>query len=147
MTALCENDLRAMGVGGGCRAGLAMVKLLAELHASGRYDLGTPYSASDWSLAQLNGQWYIFYHRMTNNTVFSRIACAEKVKAAVDLLNNMGDAVLGTVRGDAIEKSLRILKPRSNVVSLVGPPDTAFARARGMNFSSPRSADPKVSRC
>jgi carboxypeptidase C (cathepsin A) len=24
------------------------------LAASGRYDLGTPYSASDWSLAQLN---------------------------------------------------------------------------------------------
>jgi NADPH:quinone reductase-like Zn-dependent oxidoreductase len=44
------------------------------------------------------------------------------------------DAVLGTVRGDAIEKSLRILKPGSNVVSLVGPPDAAFARARGMNF-------------
>ena len=44
------------------------------------------------------------------------------------------DAVLGTVRGDAIEKSLRILKPGSTVVSLVGPPDTAFARARGMNF-------------
>jgi len=44
------------------------------------------------------------------------------------------DAVLGTVRGDAIEKSLRILKPKSNVVSLVGPPDAAFARARSMNF-------------
>lgn len=44
------------------------------------------------------------------------------------------DAVLGTVRGDAIEKSLRILKPRSAIVSLVGPPDAAFARARGMNF-------------
>jgi NADPH:quinone reductase-like Zn-dependent oxidoreductase len=44
------------------------------------------------------------------------------------------DAVLGTVRGDAIEKSLRILKPGSAVVSLVGPPDAAFARARGMNF-------------
>jgi NADPH:quinone reductase-like Zn-dependent oxidoreductase len=44
------------------------------------------------------------------------------------------DAVLGTVRGDAIEKSLRILKSGSNVVSLVGPPDAAFARARGMNF-------------
>lgn len=44
------------------------------------------------------------------------------------------DAVLGTVRGDAIQKSLRILKPKSNVVSLVGPPDAAFARARGMNF-------------
>ena len=43
------------------------------------------------------------------------------------------DAVLGTVRGDALEKSLRILKPKSTVVSLVGPPDAAFARARGMN--------------
>lgn len=44
------------------------------------------------------------------------------------------DVVLGTVRGDAIEKSLQILKPNSNVISLIGPPDSAFARARGMNF-------------
>ncbi|MGF6305872.1 NADPH:quinone reductase-like Zn-dependent oxidoreductase [Bradyrhizobium sp. i1.8.4] len=44
------------------------------------------------------------------------------------------DVVLGTLRGDAVEKSLRILKPGSTVVSLVGPPDAAFARARGMNF-------------
>ena len=32
------------------------------------------------------------------------------------------DAVLGIVRGDAIEKSLRILKSGGPVVSLVGPP-------------------------
>jgi len=44
------------------------------------------------------------------------------------------DAVLGTIRGDALEKSLRIVKPKSTVVSLIGPPDAAFARARGMNF-------------
>jgi NADPH:quinone reductase-like Zn-dependent oxidoreductase len=44
------------------------------------------------------------------------------------------DAVLGTIRGDALEKSLRIVKPESTVVSLIGPPDAAFARARGMNF-------------
>ncbi|MEQ1740012.1 MAG: NADP-dependent oxidoreductase [Methyloglobulus sp.] len=44
------------------------------------------------------------------------------------------DVVLGTMRGDGIEKSLRILKPKSSVVSLIGPPDAAFARARGMNF-------------
>ncbi|MBI5317885.1 NADP-dependent oxidoreductase [Bradyrhizobium sp.] len=44
------------------------------------------------------------------------------------------DAVLGTVRGDAIEKSLRILKPGSTVVSLVGPLDAAFARARRLNI-------------
>ena len=44
------------------------------------------------------------------------------------------DAVLATVRGDALEKALRILRPKSTVVSLIGPPDAAFARARGMNF-------------
>jgi len=44
------------------------------------------------------------------------------------------DAVLGTIRGDAIEKSIGILKPGSKIVSLVGPLDAAFARARGLNF-------------
>src|SRR3954466_14948842 len=44
------------------------------------------------------------------------------------------DIVLGTVRGDALEKALRILKPKSIIISLVGPPDAAFGRARGMNF-------------
>lgn len=44
------------------------------------------------------------------------------------------DAVLGTVRGDALEKSLRIVKPESTIISLIGPPDAAFAHARGMNF-------------
>jgi NADPH:quinone reductase-like Zn-dependent oxidoreductase len=44
------------------------------------------------------------------------------------------DAVLGTVRGDGLENALKIVKPGSSVVSLVGPPDAAFARARGMNF-------------
>ena len=43
------------------------------------------------------------------------------------------DAVLGTVRGDALETSLRILKRGSRIASLIGPPDAAFARARGMN--------------
>lgn len=44
------------------------------------------------------------------------------------------DAVLGTLKGDELEKSLQILKPKSTLVSLVGPPDAAFARSRGMNF-------------
>ncbi|HEY8994550.1 MAG TPA: family 43 glycosylhydrolase [Lacunisphaera sp.] len=35
-------------------------------------------------LAEINGQWYIFYHRMTNNTVFSRRACTERVAFAAD---------------------------------------------------------------
>lgn len=44
------------------------------------------------------------------------------------------DLVLGTVRGDAIEKSIGILKPGSKIVSLVGPLDKAFAEARRLNF-------------
>ena len=43
------------------------------------------------------------------------------------------DAVLGTLRGDGLEKAMRIVKTGSRVVSLVGPPDAAFARARGMH--------------
>lgn len=35
-------------------------------------------------LAELNGQWYAFYHRMTNNTVFSRRACAERITIEKD---------------------------------------------------------------
>ncbi len=44
------------------------------------------------------------------------------------------DLVLGTVRGDAIEKSIGIVKPGSKIVSLVGPLDAAFARSRKANF-------------
>lgn len=43
------------------------------------------------------------------------------------------DLVLGTIRGDAIEKSIDILKPGSKIVSLVGPLDTAFAQVRKLN--------------
>jgi NADPH:quinone reductase-like Zn-dependent oxidoreductase len=43
------------------------------------------------------------------------------------------DAVLGTVTGDRLERSIDILKPRGTMVSLVGPLDAAFARARGLN--------------
>jgi len=44
------------------------------------------------------------------------------------------DMVLGTVRGDGIEKALNIVKPGGEVVSLVGPPDLPFARQRKMNL-------------
>jgi NADPH:quinone reductase-like Zn-dependent oxidoreductase len=44
------------------------------------------------------------------------------------------DAVLGTVRGDVVEKAIGILKARGTIVSLVGPLDAAFARARRLNF-------------
>lgn len=36
------------------------------------------------SLECVNGQWYIFYHRQTHNSTYSRQACAEPVTIAAD---------------------------------------------------------------
>lgn len=36
------------------------------------------------SICQINGQWYIFYHRMTNCTVMSRRGCVEKIEILPD---------------------------------------------------------------
>lgn len=36
------------------------------------------------SVAEINGQWYIFYHRMTNGTIMSRRGCVEKIEILPD---------------------------------------------------------------
>lgn len=36
------------------------------------------------SIANIGGQWYVFYHRMTNNTIMSRRACVEKIEILED---------------------------------------------------------------
>lgn len=36
------------------------------------------------SIANINGQWYVFYHRMTNKTILSRRACVEKITILPD---------------------------------------------------------------
>lgn len=47
---------------------------------------GTDYPGGNihGGLVQLNGQWYIFYHRMTNNTIMSRKACVERITLKPD---------------------------------------------------------------
>ena len=44
------------------------------------------------------------------------------------------DVVLGTLRGDTLEKSVAILNPGGRIISLIGPLDAAFARARHLNI-------------
>ncbi|MEF2965746.1 family 43 glycosylhydrolase [Paenibacillus sp. M1] len=36
------------------------------------------------SICEIDGQWYIFYHRMTNNTVMSRRGCVERIEILPD---------------------------------------------------------------
>jgi len=43
------------------------------------------------------------------------------------------DMALGTLRDEEIEKAIGILKPGGRIVSLVGPLDAAFGKARGLN--------------
>ncbi len=49
-------------------------------------DNGIDYPAGNnhGSLCRIGDQWYVFYHRMTNNTMFSRRACVEKVTILPD---------------------------------------------------------------
>ncbi|HCU83863.1 NADP-dependent oxidoreductase [Methylophilus sp. UBA6697] len=74
----------------------------------------------------------------TNNVALVRHLGADEVidykTQAFEKLLRGYDVVLGTVRGDGIEKSLQTLKPDSRVISLIGPPDAAFASKRGMGI-------------
>jgi len=74
----------------------------------------------------------------TGNVELVRSLGADEIvdykKQAFEQLLSGYDAVLGTVKGDAIEKSMNILKPGGRIVSLIGPLDVAFAKARKLNF-------------
>jgi NADPH:quinone reductase-like Zn-dependent oxidoreductase len=74
----------------------------------------------------------------TGNVAFVRSLGADEVieykTQAFDEVLRGFDAVLGTIRGAELEKAVHIVKAGSRVVSLVGPPDAAFAKARGMGF-------------
>jgi NADPH:quinone reductase-like Zn-dependent oxidoreductase len=43
------------------------------------------------------------------------------------------DLVLDSVGGETLEKSLRVLKPGGQVISIYGPPDAAYARESGLS--------------
>jgi len=49
-------------------------------------DNGIDYPAGNnhGSICCINGQWYVFYHRMTNGTLTSRRACVEKITILPD---------------------------------------------------------------
>lgn len=49
-------------------------------------DNGVDYPAGNnhGSVCCIHGQWYVFYHRMTNNSIMSRRACVEKIEILPD---------------------------------------------------------------
>ncbi|QIP84207.1 NADP-dependent oxidoreductase [Streptomyces sp. Tu 2975] len=54
-------------------------------------------------------------------------------KQAFETLLHDYDVVLDSLGGETIEKSLQVLKPGGQVISVAGPPDAAFARELGAN--------------
>jgi len=44
------------------------------------------------------------------------------------------DVVLNSLGKDTLEKSLKVLKPGGKLISISGPPDTAFAKESGLNW-------------
>ncbi|PDT43710.1 NADP-dependent oxidoreductase [Sinorhizobium fredii] len=44
------------------------------------------------------------------------------------------DAVLNSLDGDTLQKSLSVLKPGGKLISISGPPDPDFAREQGLNW-------------
>lgn len=74
----------------------------------------------------------------TGNVPLVRSLGADEVidykKQAFEKVLSGYDMVLGTLRGEEIEKSINTLKPGGKIVSLIGPLDAAFAVARGLNF-------------
>lgn len=44
------------------------------------------------------------------------------------------DVVLNTLDGETLAKSLKVMKPGGQLISISGPPDPAFARQQGLNW-------------
>ena len=71
-------------------------------------DNGDQYPAGNnhGSICKIKDQWYIFYHRMTNNTIMSRRACVEKIEILPD-----GSIPLVEMTSLGFEDSLSPYKP------------------------------------
>lgn len=74
----------------------------------------------------------------TGNVALVRSLGADEVidykKQAFETQLRGYDMALGTLRDEEIDKAIGILKPGGKIVSLVGPLDAAFAKARKLNF-------------
>ncbi len=56
-----------------------------DLHIGDEPDLPKAYGGNNHgSIVEINGKWYIFYHRQTNNTWYSRQGCLEEIKILED---------------------------------------------------------------
>jgi hypothetical protein len=101
------------------------------------------YPQAPEELAALPSSWRSTWRKRGNDNKFSERrlgtpSWADEVidykKQAFENVLSGYDIVLGTLRGDVIEKSTQILKPGGKIISLIGPLDVAFARVRGLNF-------------
>jgi NADPH:quinone reductase-like Zn-dependent oxidoreductase len=94
-------------------------------------------------LAALPSSWQAPWRKGGNDNKFSECRLGSRLGAdeVVDYKNQEFenvlsgyDIVLGTVRGDTIEKSTQILKPGGKIISLIGPLDARSHGERHLNI-------------
>lgn len=67
-------------------------------------DVPAAYGANNHgSIVEINGEWYVFYHRHTNGTWFSRQGCAEKLTVREDGLFEQAEITSCGLNGGPLE--------------------------------------------
>lgn len=82
----------------------------------------------------VNGEWYVFYHRQTNRTMFSRQGCAEKLHMQADGSIPQAELTSQGLYGKPLPGSG--VYPASMVCELYGKarPQISFSLAMGMRY-------------
>lgn len=75
------------------------------LNGHGLWNLAYPRGNNHGGMAELNGQWYIFDHRMTNNSAFSRQGVAEPITIASDGTIRQAESTSCGLNGGALRDS------------------------------------------
>ena len=81
------------------------------------------------SLLQTGGKWYIFYHRHTNRSSYSRQACAEEIVLREDGLFEQAEMTSCGLNGGDLKGEG--LYPAYIACNLKGPSGTCFSEAAG----------------
>ena len=86
------------------------------------------------SIEYINGQWYVFYHRQTNGTQYSRQACAELIEIVGDRIKQVEITSCGLNKGPLKGEGYY---DAAIACHLTGPNGATFSHPMAMKDTSP----------